>query len=226
MLSFLAMMAMPLFYAPDGGNGDSGGAAPAAGEKPPETPPAPETPEADAAKPPAPETPAEDTAARAENKKLKAQLDKFEKERLAREEADLSELEKAQKQADRYKSEVEVAKKEATDMRVGVALSNAAHELGLKNPVQTLRMVDRSLVTLGEDGEVVGAKEAVEALKESVPFAFSEAPDAAPGSTSSADSGTSKRSDRASASGQPETDRDRGRQAAKRLKEKRENVRL
>lgn len=227
MLSFLAMLAMPLFCAPEDGNGGQGGASPGAEDNSTDEAAGGETPGGDANGAPAPEKPApDDAAARAEVKRLKAQLAKFEKERQAREEAELSDLEKAQKQAERFKAEAEAARAEAREMKIGVALSNAAHQLGLKNPEQTLRMVDRSLVTLDEAGQVVGAKAAIEALKEVVPFAFAEAQDGAPGSTSSADSGKSKMSDRSGSKTEPENDRDRGRQAAKRIKEKRDNLRL
>ena len=83
------------------------------------------------------------------------------------EEAQKSELQRAQERADKAERERAEALARSNDALIRAAFVAAAGRIGAKHPDDAYRLADRAAVKLGDDGAVIGAEEAVTALVES-----------------------------------------------------------
>jgi len=90
-------------------------------------------------------------------KAAKARLDGIDQERL-------TELEKVQKRADDAEKERDVARQRAQDTAIRAALAMEAAKAGALHPEDAFQLADLSSVTIGDNGDVQGAVEAVAAL--------------------------------------------------------------
>ncbi len=68
-------------------------------------------------------------------------------------------------------AKIAAAKLDADNRLIGAELKAAALRAGLEDP-DLLKLMDRSALTIGDDGEVVGIDEAVKAFKTAKPYAF------------------------------------------------------
>lgn len=101
--------------------------------------------------------------------KAQQELDKFRADAKAAEEKRLSEQGEFRTIAETRAAELEQARKDLQEERINNALLAEAQAAGLKP--NRLKLVDRSLVKI-EGGNVIGAAEALKALKESDPELF------------------------------------------------------
>jgi len=90
-------------------------------------------------------------------KAAKARLDGIDQERL-------TELEKVQKRADDAEKERDVARQRAQDTAIRAALAMEAAKAGALHPEDAFQLADLSSITIGDNGDVQGAVEAVAAL--------------------------------------------------------------
>jgi len=90
-------------------------------------------------------------------KAAKARLDGIDQERL-------TELEKVQKRADDAEKERDVARQRAQDTAIRAALAMEAAKAGALHPEDAFQLADLSSVTIGDNGDVQGATEAVAEL--------------------------------------------------------------
>ncbi|HUV95661.1 MAG TPA: hypothetical protein VMX14_12655 [Anaerolineae bacterium] len=90
-------------------------------------------------------------------KAAKARLNEIDQERL-------TELEKVQKRADDAEKERDVARQRAQDTAIRAALAMEAAKAGALHPEDAFQLADLSSVTIGDNGDVQGATEAVAAL--------------------------------------------------------------
>lgn len=108
---------------------------------------------------------------RAEEKKLKAERDKIKAERDEMRRERETEQERVIRERDEAKAEAERLREEARSAKVSVALRDAAIEAGIdpKRVKKVLRRVDRSNIEIDEDGDVIGAEQAIEEFLEDFP---------------------------------------------------------
>lgn len=84
--------------------------------------------------------------------------------------ANKSDLEKAQTRADEAEKRAEQAQNRANDALRRAAVMSAATTAGAIDADAVIAMLDQDAVTIGDDGQVTGAEEAVKALLESKPY--------------------------------------------------------
>lgn len=168
-------------------SGDPNGGKPGEGTTPPATPPAGDPKPAEGAFDPKTATP-EQLAAVLDNpnfwkleriqrlnsdageaKKLKDAAAKAEEQKL---EADKKFEELAQKRG----TELEQAQKTIQDLRTNQELQSKLAPLGVVDLDGALKLIDRSKITVGEDGSVSGVDEAIEALKTEKAYLFNATP--------------------------------------------------
>lgn len=85
-------------------------------------------------------------------------------EKKAAEEAKLAEEKKFKELADKYKGEAEGAVNEVKKVKVDSQIIAYAAKKGFKDPNDAISFIDRSLITVAEDGTVTGVDKAIEAL--------------------------------------------------------------
>lgn len=109
--------------------------------------------------------------------------------------ANQSELEKAQQRAEQAEQALEQIKVEMRSTRLRAAIEGAARDLGAVDASDVFALVDKDQVTVGDDGQVTGAVEAVKALLEAKPHLVGNqtAPAPAPGSADGGPRGSSDR---------------------------------
>lgn len=149
--------------------------------------------------------------------------EKLEAERQKREDEKKTDLERAKESAAIEQKKREDAERRLEAMVVDSAIRNAIVAAGGRADRidQILRLVDRSVVEVDEDGDVSGAKEAAESVKASTPEFFGDAVRA----TSSADTGKGKQSDRGGSDDDgPKTPYEVGRAIAKSLDKKKNRL--
>lgn len=83
--------------------------------------------------------------------------------------ANLSELEKERKRATAAEEKASAIAKERDAERIRSAIVREASKQGAKSPDAVLRAVDKTELTVGDDGQVSGAEEAVKALLAEIP---------------------------------------------------------
>lgn len=139
--------------------------ADAAAPEAPQAPAAPEAPE----QPPFPAVEVDDL--RAQNKALAKKLADYEKAAEAKKEADLAEAGKYQELADKRSQELLEAQAKYTSLLRANALQAAGIKAGLAD-LAYLRMIDADALEINDEGNVVGADEALATLKENHPALF------------------------------------------------------
>jgi hypothetical protein len=144
------------------------------GETPP-APPAPQPAAAPAAQAPAAEPFDAERARRTieAQRKLKAMLKELEPlAARAREleDAQRTDLEKAQAKADALQAQLDAANARVTDALIRAAIEREAHAQGAVKAETVYRLVDRAAIEVAEDGSVKGAEKAVKALLEAEPY--------------------------------------------------------
>ena len=148
----------------------------------PNTPPA--TPEAPATPPEPPHMVAQDQVDRIVQERLNRERQKFAdyddlKQKATRfdemEAASLSDLEKANSRADAAEKSAADATALAKETNVRSAVISAAVKAGAVNADAVFKLIERDAVTVGDDGSVTGAEEAVAALLESDPYLVGKA---------------------------------------------------
>ena len=109
---------------------------------------------------------------------LKAKATKFDEIDAANK----SELEKAQEAARKASEERDTARSEVQEMSKRTAVFAAAVKAGAVDPDAVHALLDKNAVTIGNDGQVTGADEAVKALLESKPYLVGKPASAGTGS--------------------------------------------
>jgi len=109
------------------------------------------------------------------------------------EESNRSELEKAQARAEAAEKAAAAAAERVRQTNLRSAVISAASTAGAVDPDAGFKIIDQDAVTVGDDGQVTGAEEAVKALLESKPYLVGQA--APPPKTGSADGGRRGESD-------------------------------
>jgi hypothetical protein len=146
-------------------------------EKPGETPPTPasETPAGDyaaelaAARAETARTQAALKAANAESAERRVKLKELEEAEEARRQSELSELEKAQEQIEALKRSQADQQAATQSAMIKAEARTQAAMMGFNNPDDAFYLVNLDSVTVA-DGEVTGAKEALEALAKEKPY--------------------------------------------------------
>jgi len=82
------------------------------------------------------------------------------------EEANKTELEKAQEAAKLAQEERDAMLQQANDIKIKAKFETIASKLGVKHPEDAFALADRSGVSISEDGSVVGVDDAVKKLVE------------------------------------------------------------
>jgi len=110
-----------------------------------------------------------------EAKKLRLKQEAADKAQKAKDDAALAEQGKFKELAEKHKAEAETAVQKLTRKQIDFELKLIAVQSGAIDPADVLALCNREGVKLAEDGEsVIGAKEAVEALKKSKPHLFKD----------------------------------------------------
>lgn len=116
----------------------------------------------------------ENAKKRNENKDLRTQLDKLQKDLKKFTDKDKSEVEKATGRVTELETEHEELKEKYSMLRLKNAfLSQSKYQF--KNPALALKVVDLSEVEIDDDGEVAGLEKALDELKKSDPYLFKDA---------------------------------------------------
>lgn len=105
--------------------------------------------------------------ANSESATRRKKLEEYEKAEQARRDAELSETEKLNKRLADAEQQKEQALKTANDRLLKAAFVAEAALAGAEFPGDAFLLADRTSVTIDEDGNVTGAKEAVEAIVKS-----------------------------------------------------------
>lgn len=100
---------------------------------------------------------------------LKAKAEAYEEEKRQREEAEMTEVEKARKEAERLKAELESLRKQQEQNAIDSAIEEALRKENVKYIDQAKRLADLSSVKY-EDGKVIGVEEVVKNLLAESPF--------------------------------------------------------
>lgn len=97
-------------------------------------------------------------------------LDALEAAEQKRKDAELSEVERLQAQVDAAKSSAEAATAAANERLMRASVLAEASKLEFLDPSDAWRMVDRDGLSIGDDGEVTGAVDALKALVKAKPY--------------------------------------------------------
>ena len=100
---------------------------------------------------------------------LKAKAEAYEEEKRQREEAEMTEVEKARKEAECLKAELESLRKQQEQNAIDSAIEEALRKENVKYIDQAKRLADLSSVKY-EDGKVIGVEEVVKNLLAESPF--------------------------------------------------------
>lgn len=100
---------------------------------------------------------------------LKAKAEAYEEEKRQREEAEMTEAEKARKEAERLKAELESLRKQQEQNAIDSAIEEALRKENVKYIDQAKRLADLSSVKY-EGGKVIGVEEVVKNLLAESPF--------------------------------------------------------
>lgn len=111
--------------------------------------------------------------ANAEAKAYRLELEKLKKEQEEAKKKALKDEGKFKELAEKEKKEKEDLEKKVKEMMIDNALRAEAVTQKIIDP-DGVKLADKSKVTIGDDYNVEGAKEAIEALKESKAYLFSE----------------------------------------------------
>jgi len=131
----------------------------------------------------------------ADARKKEKELEKLRQEKKEREDAELSEMERTKKQLQEAQDAFEAQAKRNLQLRKEQALQRAAAELGVKRQSAILKLVDWDSIEVDDDDQIVGASEALEAVKTDVPELF-PSDDNTPPSTSTPGTGGGKTPDK------------------------------
>ncbi|WHX85787.1 scaffolding protein [Bacillus paralicheniformis] len=108
-------------------------------------------------------------------------LEELEKAEEERKKAEMSEAERlraekeeAAKKAEEASEKAKKAEESANQRIINTELRAIARSLNANDPNQVLALLDKSAVQIDEDGNVIGAEEAVAAFKESSPWMFKQ----------------------------------------------------
>ena len=104
-----------------------------------------------------------------ESAQRRKKLDEFETREREREEAELSEMERLQKQIDLLNTEKEQAQKSAQEILLKSTVISQAAALNFNDPEDAFALVDKSQFEI-ENGKISGVKEALEELAKSKPY--------------------------------------------------------
>jgi len=104
-----------------------------------------------------------------ESAQRRKKLEEFESKEQERAEAELSEMEKLQKQIDLLNAEKEQAQKHAQEILIKSAVISQAAALNFNDPEDAFALVDKSQFEV-EDGKVAGVEEALKELAKSKPY--------------------------------------------------------
>lgn len=113
-----------------------------------------------------------------ESAERRKKLEAFEADEKKRTEASLSETEKAAKQANELKAQLDAAMSELNETRIMSAIEREAGRLNFADVSDAAKLIDRSVITL--DGKAVnGVKEALEKIAKDKPYLLKGATTAA-----------------------------------------------
>lgn len=99
-----------------------------------------------------------------ENADRRKKLERFEAEEAERQQAAMSDLDKANKRADDAEQRAAAAEAKARDTLIRAAFVAEAAKIQAAHPEDVYRLADLKEVTVGDDGTVLGVAEAVKAL--------------------------------------------------------------
>jgi len=109
------------------------------------------------------------TKANRESAQRRKKLEEFENQEKERAEAELSEMEKLQRQIEQLSSEKELTQKKANEILIKSAVIAQAAALNFNDPEDAFALVDKSQFEL-DGSKVSGVKEALEELAKSKPY--------------------------------------------------------
>lgn len=185
-MDFWNLLQYGIQYAPEGEDGGGSGSGDGGSDPDPDPEPEPD---------PEPTGGASESAVeklRAELKREREERKKAQEKAQQYEDEKKTELEKAREAAEREEQRRKELEARIEQERRNSALVSAASDLGLRHPKKSIKLIDESRVQITEDG-VVGAREAIEDLKDEQPYLFK---DAGGTTTSDPESGSGKKSDR------------------------------
>ncbi len=84
--------------------------------------------------------------------------------------AEMSDLQKAQKAIEDLKVERDQIKQQRLQDQIESEIKDMARSLKFRDPLDALRMIDRSKIVTGDDGKITGAKELLEDLAKAKPY--------------------------------------------------------
>lgn len=100
------------------------------------------------------------------------QLEKLQNELKAKEEKELEANEEHKKLADKRKEDLEGANKTIQNMKIDQALTGKLVPEGVVDLEAALKLVDRSLVKIDDDGQITGLDKAIKSLKDTKGYLF------------------------------------------------------
>ncbi|MFS0562615.1 phage scaffolding protein [Terribacillus sp. 179-K 1B1 HS] len=110
-----------------------------------------------------------------------AKLAEYEKAEEERRKAEMSEVERlqaeyeeAQKKLQEYEESSKQAKEQAEKRIIETEIKSIARSLNANDPDDVLALIDRSNITIDENGNVTGVNEVLSAFKEAKPFYFKQ----------------------------------------------------
>lgn len=121
-----------------------------------------------------------------ELKQARERLASFEQQEQERQQAEMSELERAKAEAQTAKEEAEAARQELRSTRISAAIHAEAVAMNFHSPADAERLLDTSGIILTDGGEIKGVKEAFKALAKTSPYLIKSEKSGVPASPMSA----------------------------------------
>lgn len=100
----------------------------------------------------------------------KQELDELKANLAKDEEAKLAKNQEYQKLLEKRDSELEEAKKTASELRIQTAIERQAVKAGITDTEAAVKLIDRDKIQVDEKGNITGAEEAITALVEARPY--------------------------------------------------------
>ena len=111
----------------------------------------------------------------AESAERRIKIREIEEAETARKEAEMSEIERAKAQAQKAEDALKEREAQYRQDRIRYAVEMTATQMQFHDPGDAYKLLNLSDVTVGEDGEVIGAKAALETLAKDKPHLIKNA---------------------------------------------------
>jgi hypothetical protein len=128
--------------------------------------------------------------ARRQTAKYRTELRALQEAEETRQRAEMSDLEKAKADLEAARAAQAKAEGEARERLINSALINAAAKANFSDPADAVKLIDAGALEVADDGAVIGADKAIEALAKEKPYLLKKASAATSPTNAARDAGT------------------------------------